>query len=322
MVEARTEVIFARLGQEFGERVRMDVPLAPYTSARIGGPADILLTVRSRDELAAAARILWSLDAPFRVLGAGSNVLVSDEGYRGVVVLNQAREVRFERHDGQVLAFAESGASLGALARRCVERGLAGLEWAATVPGTVGGALVGNAGAHGGDIAGSLAWAELLLRSGQVQRWDAQKLGFGYRTSILKRQPGAAVVLEGVFRLHQADPQALRKVVDGFITQRRDTQPSGASMGSMFKNPPGDAAGRLIDAAGLKGLRVGGAQVSTKHANFFINLGEARASDVWALIQRVRREVERQFGVRLELEIELLGAFEAPADLQDHGESE
>ncbi len=322
MVESRAEVVFARLRREFGDRVRRAVPLAPFTSARIGGPADALLAVRSKDELARAARLLWSLEVPFRVLGAGSNVLVSDAGYRGVVLLNQAQGVRFEASDDQVLAFAESGASLGALARRCVERGLQGLEWAATVPGTVGGAVVGNAGAHGGDVAGCLAWAEILLQSGQVVQWDAAQLGYGYRTSALKEQRAQGVVLEAVFRLAKASPAELRRRVARFIGHRRNTQPTGASMGSMFKNPPGDAAGRLIEAAGLKGLQVGAAQVSPKHANFFINLGGATAQEVWTLIQQAQREVERQFGIRLELEIELLGEFGSAAVRQGQGEGE
>lgn len=295
-----------QLEAAFGDRLQRAVPLARYTSARIGGPADYLLPVRSADELADAAQRLWSIGGPFRVLGGGSNVLVSDEGFHGVVVLNQAREVRFQ--DGPSV-WAESGASLGSIGRRAVERGLAGMEWAATVPGTVGGAIVGNAGAHGSDTAGVLTVAEILQHDGGRESWPAARLEYGYRTSWLKRNPGRAVVLSGTFRLENSTTEKTKEVMNGFVDRRRATQPSGASWGSMFKNPPGDHAGRLIEAAGLKGLRQGDAQVSEKHANFFVNLGGATAADVWALLQQVQARVQADSGVRLELEIERLGEW-------------
>jgi UDP-N-acetylmuramate dehydrogenase len=282
-------------------------PLAPHTSARIGGPADFLVAARNAGELEETARALWRLGAPFRVLGGGSNVLVSDSGVREVVVLNQAREIRFEGEPLSPMVWAESGASLGTVARRAVEKGLAGLEWATTVPGTVGGAVVGNAGAHGGDMAGSMEMAEILQRSGQSDRWDAERLSFGYRSSWLKRHPGEAIVLAATLRLEASDPGRTKAQAAEYVAQRKATQPPGASMGSMFRNPPGDFAGRLIEAAGLKGLRQGKAEISSKHANFFVNLGGATAADVWILIARARRVVEEKFGVRLELEVELVG---------------
>jgi UDP-N-acetylmuramate dehydrogenase len=187
---------------------------------------------------------------------------------------------------------------------------LAGLEWAATVPGTVGGAVFGNAGAHGGDMAGNLVVAEILQPDGSVRRWEAGELGFGYRTSELKRLKARGqpqVVLAAELALSRGKPQALQAQMDQFAAHRRRTQPPGASMGSMFKNPPGDYAGRLIEAAGLKGARVGQAEISTLHANFFVNLGQARAADVFALIHRAHAAVLDQFGVDLELEVELVG---------------
>lgn len=298
------------LGAIFGERLRRDVPLARYSSARIGGPADYLLEVKSAADLAEAAHTLWAMELPFRVLGGGSNVLISDEGVRGVVILNQATSVRFEVDAGDTSVWAESGAALGTVARRTVERGLGGMEWATTIPGTVGGAVVGNAGAHGEDVAKNLAVAEILQPGKDPQPWRAGRLAFSYRRSWLKDHPGRAVVLSASFRLHASTAAEARRRAREFGAYRRATQPSGASWGSMFKNPPGDYAGRLIEAAGMKGARRGDIEISREHANFFVNLGGGTARDAWALIQGARQRVEAEFDVRLELEIELFGEWE------------
>ena len=298
------------LRQAFGRRVREGVPLAPYTSARIGGPADFLLAVRSASELDATCRALWDLGIDFRMLGGGSNVLVADAGVRGTIVLNQAKDIHFHQADQGQAVTAEAGASFGSVARRTVDAGLSGLEWAATIPGTVGGAVVGNAGAFGGDVSQSLQMADILQRPDRRERWAAERLEYGYRTSWLKRHPGEAVVLSGTFGLQTADREAIRRRVAELGTQRRQTQPRGASWGSMFKNPPGDHAGRLIEAAGLKGARQGAAEISSVHANFFINRGGATAADVWTLIDKARQEVRRRTGIELELEIERLGAWD------------
>lgn len=299
------------LRQAFGQRLREGVPLAPHTSARIGGPADYMLVVRSAAELEDACQTLWRLGLPFRVLGAGSNVLVSDAGVRGVIVLNQAKKVEIEAHGEWAAATAESGASFGSLARLSVDEGWSGLEWAATVPGTVGGAIVGNAGAFGGEVAQALKVAEILHRTGRHEQWAPGQLQYGYRTSWLKQHPGEAVVLSGTFGLRRESPEATRARVADLKARRQQTQPPGASWGSMFKNPPGDHAGRLIEAAGLKGMRKGAVEISTRHANFFINRGGATAADVWWLIEKAREEVRRSAGVDLELEIELLGEWQA-----------
>lgn len=301
-----------QLRQAFPEGLQENAPLAQYTAARIGGPAEYLLTVRSADGLEAAARRLWEMQVEFRILGGGSNVLIADAGVSGVVVLNQARGVEFETEpDSRV--WAESGASLGGIARRAAERGMSGLEWAATVPGSVGGAVVGNAGAHGGDTAGSLDRAGILHREHGRREWGVDELGFGYRTSWLKRNPGQAVVLNGGFRLERSDTESVRAKLAEFNEYRQRTQPTGASLGSMFRNPPGIHAGRLIEAAGLKGARRGEVEISTLHANFFVNRGGGRASDVYALIQLARQAVSERFGVELELEIELVGNWERHA---------
>ncbi|MCX6070672.1 MAG: UDP-N-acetylmuramate dehydrogenase [Chloroflexi bacterium] len=297
------------LREAFGPRLREGVPLAPYTSARIGGPADFLLSVRSGSELETVCRTLWGLGVEFRMLGGGSNVLVSDAGVRGVIVLNQAKDADFAITDQQASVTAEAGASFGSIARRAVDQGLSGLEWAATIPGTVGGAIVGNAGAFGGDVSQVLKVADILQRPDRREQWPVERLEYSYRTSWLKRHPGEAVVLSGTFGLQKATQDATRARVAEFGAKRQQTQPPGASWGSMFMNPPGDHAGRLIEAAGLKGTRQGAAEISTRHANFFINRGGATAADVWALIEKARQEVRRQTGIELELEIERLGEW-------------
>ncbi len=287
-----------------GERFMENMPLAPYTSARIGGPADYLLLVHSADELATVAQTLWQQGQPFRLLGGGSNVLVSDAGVRGVVVLNRARAVQW--HQGYL--WAESGATLATLARRAAAQGWAGLEWAAAIPGTLGGAVYGNAGAFGGDIAGCLRWAEVLTADGR-RRFSARDMAYAYRSSALKRGALAGVILSAALNLHPDAPAAIQQRLEALTARRKAAQPPGASMGSMFKNPPGDYAGRLIEAAGLKGLRVGNVEVSPIHANFFVNHGQARAADVRALVEQVRQIVQEKFAVQLELEIEFLGEW-------------
>jgi UDP-N-acetylmuramate dehydrogenase len=300
----------------FGDQLREEVSLAPYTSSRIGGPADFLIEVRSADRLARTAQQLWEMDMQYRILGGGSNILVSDKGARGTVILNHARHVTFLEGGPSPKVKAESGASLGSVSRRTIERAWTGMEWAATVPGTVGGAVVGNAGAHGGDIAGCLEVAEILQRKGEIEVWSVERFKFGYRDSVLKRMRSEFVILNATFRLVSTTMEIAKSKFKEFVDYRQRTQPSGPSWGSMFKNPPGKSAGRLIDTAGLKGVQIGGARVSAKHANFFINLGDASASDVLRLIRLVRKEVAARFKINLELEVELFGDWE-PAEIGD-----
>ncbi len=297
------------LRSTFGDRLQENVPLSGYTSARIGGPADALLLVRSADELAGAVEKLWALDLGFVLLGGGSNVLVSDRGVRGMVLVNRARAVQVEENARPPVVTAESGATLNDLSQRAARLGLAGLEWAATVPGTLGGAVYGNAGAFDGDIAASLVSADLLLRGAGRQTWPVEKLEYDYRTSLLKRQRPEAVILSARLALERGDRGAIQEKMERFSAQRHSSQPAGASLGSMFKNPPGDFAGRLIEAAGLKGKRIGGAEISPRHANFFINHGNTRAADIKALIDLAREAVSAKSGVDLELEIELIGEW-------------
>ncbi|MGE5072926.1 MAG: UDP-N-acetylmuramate dehydrogenase [Anaerolineae bacterium] len=302
--------IAEELTARFGAQVRRNVSLAPYTSARIGGPADLLVTVNSADELEMVVRMLWDAEAPYLLLGGGSNVLVSDAGLRGIAVLNRAKRVTFLEGTSPRLR-VESGVVFSNLANRCASKGLAGLEWAATVPGTIGGAVYGNAGAFGGDMAHSLISAHVLTRKGR-EPWPVEKLGYGYRTSILKRGEVRAVILAAELALQTATKEEVAVKIGEFGDRRKATQPPGASMGSMFKNPPGDAAGRLIEAAGLKGTRIGSAEVSPVHGNFFINHGKSKAADVRALVAVVQETVWEKFQVELELEVEMVGDWNVP----------
>ena len=298
-----------QLERLFGDMLQRDIPLAPYTSARIGGSADYLLELTSAQSLEQAAQDLWAENIPFRILGGGSNVLVADEGVREVVLLNKARERRFIEDEAGTHIWAESGSTLGTLARLSAERGWTGLEWAATVPGTLGGAVVGNAGAHGSDMSHHVSVAEILQQGGQVEAWVCEQLEYSYRSSRLKRESGQFVVLTAVLEVERSTPGLCKERMREFSAQRSKTQPAGASMGSMFKNPPEDYAGRLIEQAGLKGYSQGAVQISELHANFFINYGDGTAQDVWRLIEAARERVFQQFGVRLELEVELVGAW-------------
>lgn len=289
---------------EFGDAVQENVILAPYTSARIGGPADVLLTVKSADELAQAMSFIWKHELPYYVLGGGSNVLVNDDGFRGVVVLNKAKEVRFEGGD-QPSVWCESGVVFSNLANRCASKAMGSLEWGAAVPGTIGGAVYGNAGAFGGDVSMNLISTELLTINGR-ETYTVEQMGYAYRSSILKRHEIKAIVLSATMKLKNSTKEEVSVKIAEFSERRKATQPPGASMGSMFKNPTGDYAGRLIEAAGLKGTRIGNAEISTVHGNFFLNHGETKAGDVLALIRLTQETVLKKLGVQLELEVELI----------------
>jgi UDP-N-acetylmuramate dehydrogenase len=300
-----------KLPAPYNSRLLYDEALARYTAARLGGPADMLYVAReSTDELVDVVSAAWAGGVPVRVLGGGANVLVSDKGFRGLVVINDVAEITFgDWHDGRDVS-ATGGAGLTVLARKCAAQGLTGLEWAVSVPGTVGGAVVNNAGAHGGSIADSICDAVVLDAERGPLMLTREELHYDYRSSSLKsRGDRRFLVLMAIFALAKGDPAAIQERMEHNITYRKTTQPPGASLGSIFKNPPGDYAGRLIEAAGLKGYAIGGAQVSPVHANFFINTGAASAGDYHALIRHVQEAVERASGVHLEPEIELLGEW-------------
>jgi UDP-N-acetylmuramate dehydrogenase len=297
-----------RFPDDFRDVLERDVPLERYSAVRLGGPAEYLYTA-SHGEAALIALVTaaWEAGVPVRVLGGGANVLISDHGVAGLVVLQHMDAVQFHA-DG---ATAEAGASLVALARRCAARGLAGFEWAASVPGTVGGAVVGNAGAHGADMASNLVHVDVLEAERGLVRMSSAELAFDYRTSALKtRTDRRFVLLRAELRLAPGDPAGISAHIEANIAYRRRTQPPGASLGSIFCNPPGDYAGRLIEACGLKGAAIGGAQVSDVHANFFINRGGASAADYRALIKKVQAAVLAQTGVLLHPEVELVGRWD------------
>ena len=308
------EAIQMRFREVFADELKVNEPMARFTSARVGGLAEMLLTVRNATELQTAVEMAYVQRLPYIVIGGGSNILVSDNGIKGLVILNKAKEVHF-RHTGlNVVCSVESGANLSSLARQCIAKGLGGLEWAVSVPGTVGGAVVGNAGAHGGDIAGNLLAATIWEPGSGVRIYSNQEMEYGYRDSILKhnstKNSARLVALSSELELKPEPVEVLVARADGFVARRKETQPGGASVGSMFKNPENYYAGYLIEAAGLKGFRIGGAKISEKHANFFVNDEEAVAEDIRALIAEAWNTVREQFGVELELEIELVGAWE------------
>lgn len=301
--------VVARELRALCREVREDEPLWRHVSFRIGGPADVLVIPRSLDELHAVARWLFGQGMPFTVLGQGSNVLIADLGIRGVVI-KIGKGLDHFTFSGDRLT-AEAGAGLPHLARAAAERGLSGLEFAAGIPASVGGAVVMNAGAHGHAMQEIVASVRVLTPDEDVTM-TPEALGYAYRTSTL--QSSRAVVLDATLRLVPRDPHTVRQRTEEWLRQRNATQPIGPpSSGCVFRNPVGDHAGRLIDLAGGKGMHVGGARVSEVHANYIVNTGEAKAADVLGLMHKVNALVAEKFGVRLEPEIKLLGEF--PADV-------
>lgn len=306
----RRERLLAALPRGLRERARADEPLAPHTSWRLGGPADLWLEARSLRELRAVLLACHAQRVHLRVLGAGSNVLVADEGARGVILAlgGVFERVVEERAGARTLRLvAGAGVRLTAFARRISNDGWSGLEFAVGIPSTVGGALVMNAGAHASEMKDAVRWAELVRADGTRQRVMAEELGFGYRHT---RLPVGAVVTRVGLRLRRAEPGAIRERVRAHLDYRKQTQPlTEPSCGSVFVNPSGGSAGRLIEEAGLKGRRVGGAEISTKHANFIVNVGGASAADVIALVREARDTVRARTGIELVPEVKPFGDF-------------
>lgn len=298
---------------QFGDKLARNAPTARYTAARLGGITDYLYVARddTPQTLADLVRGAWQAPMPVRVIGGGANVLISDKGVRGLLVVNHLTHAEFgDWGDGRNVRVT-SGTSLQVLARWCAARGIGGMEWAVGVPGTIGGAIVNNAGAHGDDMATSITDITLTDAEHGTHTLTHAQLGYAYRHSALKaRTDRRFVVLEAHLRLPLRNKVDIQAKMDEFNAYRKRTQPSGASLGSIFKNPAGDFAGRLLESAGLKGYRVGNAQVSPVHANFIINVGACTASDYYALIQHMRNTVYAKHGVTLELEIELIGMWD------------
>jgi UDP-N-acetylmuramate dehydrogenase len=300
------------LAAERGLDLRNDASLAPLTTLRVGGAADRLAEARDRDSLLALLRIAREAAVPAFVLGNGSDVVVADAGFRGLVIRNRAKEVAV----AATLVTAEAGSPMAMLVKRCTVEALAGLEFGISIPGTLGGAVWANAGAHEGEMADVVEWVDAWEpASDAVTRLATADCAFAYRESRFKH--GDEVVLGAGLRLRHGVAEEIAAMVDAHQAARRATQPlADQNAGSVFRNPPGDHAGRLIEAAGLKGHRLGSAMVSTLHANFIVTDRGGRAADVRALGDFVRATVADQFGVSLVYEIEFVGDWDvagAPA---------
>jgi len=303
--------LLAALTSAFGrERVAAHVPLAPLTTFKVGGPADVLFEARSSDEIVTALRIAHEASAPVTLLGGGSNVLVSDAGVRGLVIRPRAGEVRpgGARLPSDTVV-ADAAVTINGLVRWTINHGCAGLEaWAGT-PGTVGGAIFGNAHFSGRNISEYVTDVRVASRDGVTRELPVGEMGFGYDRSRL--QTSGEILLSATFRVTPGDPAALRATARQSLAYRKRTQPLDTpSAGCIFQNPDGQSAGALVDRAGLKGVSIGGARVSPTHGNFIVNDGGATARDIRMLIGRCRDAVREQFGVTLREEIVYLGEFD------------
>ena len=299
------ERLVPRLLQVVGEgRLLRDEPMAAHTTFKVGGPADVFVMPAEADAAAAVVEACREANVPYFVLGCGSDLLVSDEGYRGVIV-SLTEGLTGMSSEGTELTCA-AGVTLHDAAERACELGLSGLEFACGIPGSVGGACFMNAGAYGGCIADVLKEVRVLTAESQVRTYGVDELALGYRQSRIADE--GMLVLSATFLLTPAESAAIRATMDDLTRQREEKQPLELpSAGSTFKRPEGHFAGKLIMDAGLKGWQSGGAAVSKKHAGFVVNVGGATVADVHAVISHVQDEVERQFGVRLEPEVRFLG---------------
>ena len=297
-----TESPATRLQEAIRGQVVAEAPLAPFTSFRIGGPAMLLAVPADREDLKTVLAFARSEGLPVHVLGGGSNTLVRDAGFRGIAIHLNAFQV-LERCDNDIAAGA--GVRISRLLAFGCRQGLSGLELLSGVPGTVGGAVWGNAGAWGAAAADVLTTVDLVTASGDERRLPRSAIPFRYRASGL---PEGSVVVQAAFALAPGDPAAIRRRISGYLVRRNASQPvEFRSAGSIFKNPAGDYAGRLVERAGLKGTRIGNAMISTKHGNYIVNLGGARAAEVLALASLARERVRAMAGVDLELEIKVVG---------------
>jgi UDP-N-acetylmuramate dehydrogenase len=281
--------------------IAVDEPMAKYTWMKIGGPADFYIEPRDKNDLLAIVGYFQAHHFSWMVLGRGSNVLVSDEGIRGAVINVEQALSNIRIQDGLIIA--EAGVRLTKFVDFCIQNELAGVEMLAGIPGTIGGAVAMNAGAHGGEIADHLVEVE-VIRDGQALQVKKEQAQFAYRHSGFAHD----VVLSATFKLFRGDKEPLGAKRREWILRRNETQPlEFPNLGSMFKNPPNTFAAKLIEQAGLKGKRVGDAQISEKHANFIVNLGSAKAEDVVKLIDLVKRTVYQNSGLMLDLEVKMVG---------------
>ena len=295
------------LGRIAGAAVKVCEPLARYTSFKVGGPADYFVEAHTSRGLTACLRVLEGGGVPVLLLGNGSNLLVSDRGVRGAVLRLRGEFRRVRWHAPAAGADVGAALAVSRLVREAVRRGLGGLEFAEGIPGSVGGSLVMNAGAYGSEMERVVSRVDAVTAAGEPLALGREELRFSYREA---RLPEGAIVTRVGMVLTPETPEAVDGRMRAIMARRRESQPSGhPNFGSVFRNPPGDHAGRLIEASGLKGLRVGGAEVSRRHANFIVNRGGARAQDVRRLIEQVCSEVERRFAVTLQTEVRFAGEW-------------
>jgi len=294
-----------------GAKVKISEPLARYTSMKVGGPADFFIEVENAAALTGVLRTLNRYPTSFFLLGNGSNVLISDRGVRGAVIhlAGAFKHVEWQQEDEVVWVKVGAAVAVTQLVREAARKGCGGLEFAEGIPGTIGGALFMNAGAYGSEFEKVVDRVDGFTREGEPVRLSRNEMRFSYRDSHL---PAGMVVTEVQLRLRQEDSVKVTSKVRELVTKRKSSQPSGyPNSGSMFRNPPGDFAGRLIEAAGLKGKKIGHAQISQRHGNFIVNLGGAKGEDVRQLMELARNEVRTRFGVELEPEVRLLGDWTA-----------
>lgn len=289
-----------------GENVRRQEPMSLHTTFRIGGPADLFVTPGSIQAVADSIRICKETQTPYAVIGNGSNLLVSDAGYRGVII-QIGRNLNQITGNGEEIR-AQAGAMLSVIAKTALSESLTGFEFASGIPGTLGGAVVMNAGAYGGEMKDVLTEVTVLTREGEIRTIPAEKLELGYRTSLAAKN--GWIILEAVMKFQKGDAEAIRGRMEELKIQRVTKQPLDLpSAGSTFKRPEGYFAGKLIMDAGLRGFTVGGAQISEKHCGFVVNKGGATAEDVRNLICAVQKKVQEDTGVKLEPEVKFLGEF-------------
>lgn len=284
--------------------ILLDEPMAKYTTWNIGGPADALVIPENMKELTALIRVLYDAQIPWMLIGKGSNMLVSDKGIRGAVIkLGKAFE-QTEFLGSEVKS--GGGTSFVSLSIMAGKRGLTGLEFASGIPGTVGGAVYMNAGAHGSDVSRVFKSAEIVRENGELVIYGPEQMAFDYRRSVLHGTKG--IVAAATFSLAEGNAEEIKASMAAYKDRRRATQPlSQPCAGSVFRNPPGDHAARLIESAGLKGLKIGGAEISAIHANFIVNTGQASAEDVLALMEQVKQTIAKEYGVALVPEVFLVG---------------
>ena len=299
VIEALKEIVPA-------DKVLLQEPMKLHTTFRIGGPADCLVYLENEEQLCKIQKYLRLVDVPYTVIGNGSNLLVSDQGYAGIVLVVGKHMSRIEVKDCYLEA--EAGALMSQVAKAAKEHGLTGLEFAAGIPGTIGGGAVMNAGAYGGEMKDIVQNVTVLTREGEIRKLEKEELGFGYRASVIKDR--GYVVLGAELMLVPGDKEEILARMQELKNKRVEKQPlEYPSAGSAFKRPEGYFAGKLVMDAGFSGYAVGGAKVSEKHCGFLINAGGATASDVMELIRQIQAKVKEQFGVQLEPEIQFLGEF-------------